>query len=199
MTLPERFGSLLVHNYLKEYSNPYYLYVSLLHNGYVSPTAKCLMMFHLRKLPLCLLLVAIASSVLCQVTYATAMNVTVPGGEEVTRPLTLLVEDRVAIKFTVVGGQSGNTLDFRLTYPNGTAKAAFDNVGNVNYGFICDWEGEYVMHFSNAGSSEDKLVSMDYEVQHYIFGMPQMLFLTMIIVVICVAAVAVFILMGKPH
>lgn len=53
--------------------------------------------------------------------------------------------------------------------------------------------------FPTFGSSEDKLVSLDYEVQHYIFGMPQMLFLTIIIVLVCVAAVAVFILMGKPR
>jgi len=127
------------------------------------------------------------------------MNITVHGGEEVTKPLTLAFEDRVAIKFTVVGGPSSNTLDFRLTYPNGTVKVAFDNVGDISYGFVCDEEGEYAMHFSNVGSSEDKLVSLDYEVQHYIFGMPQMLFLTIIIVVVCVAAVAVFILMGKPR
>lgn len=55
------------------------------------------------------------------------------------------------------------------------------------------------MHFSNSASSEDRLVSLDYEVQHYILGMPQMLFLTAVIVVVCVAAVAVFILMGKPR
>lgn len=156
-------------------------------------------MFHLRKLPLFLLLVAVASPVLCQAACATTVSITVHGGEEVTRPLTLAVEDRVVIKFTVVGGQSGNTLDFRLTYPNGTIKVAFDNVSNINYGFICTEEGEYAMHFSNVASSEDKLVSLDYEVQHYIFGMPQMLFLTIIIVLVCVAAVAVFILMGKPH
>jgi hypothetical protein len=156
-------------------------------------------MFHLKKLPLCLFLVAIASPVICRAVYATTLNITVHGGEEVTRPLTLAIEDRVAIKFTVVGGQSGNTLDFQLTCPNGTVKVVFDNVGNVNYGFVCDEEGEYAMHFSNIGSSEDKLVSLDYEVQHYIFGMPQMLFLTIIIVLVCVAAVAVFILMGKPR
>lgn len=78
-------------------------------------------------------------------------------------------------------------------------KAAFDNVGNINYGFVCDEEGKYLMHFSNVGSSEDKLVSLDYEIQHHVFGMPQMLFLTIIIVVVCVAAVAVFILMGNQH
>ncbi len=47
--------------------------------------------------------------------------------------------------------------------------------------------------------SENKLVTSDYEIQHYIFGIPQMLFLTTIIVLVSVTAVATFILMGKPH
>ncbi len=47
--------------------------------------------------------------------------------------------------------------------------------------------------------SEDKLVTFDYEIQHYIFGIPQMMFLTIIIVLISVAAAATLILMGKPH
>jgi hypothetical protein len=40
---------------------------------------------------------------------------------------------------------------------------------------------------------------MDYEAQHYLFGIPQMLFQVVIIVVVCMAAVAVFVLMRKPH
>jgi hypothetical protein len=75
----------------------------------------------------------------------------------------------------------------------------FDKVGYFHYPFVCDAEGEYVLHFSNAGSSEDRLVTLDYEVDHYIFGIPQMFFLTIIIAIVCVAAVAVFIFMGKPH
>lgn len=55
------------------------------------------------------------------------------------------------------------------------------------------------MHFSNTDSLEDKLVTLDYEIEHYIFGMPQMLFLAIIIVLVCIAAVAAFILMGKQH
>jgi len=75
----------------------------------------------------------------------------------------------------------------------------FDKVGYFHYPFVFDAEGEYVLHLSNIDSTEDKLVALDSEVQHYIFGIPQMLFLTIIIVVVCVAAVAVFILMGKPR
>lgn len=143
-----------------------------------------------------LLLVMILFAVI-QPAEATAMNFTVHSGEEVTKSLNLAIDDHVLIRFTVVG-QSEHTLHFFMTYPNGTVQD-FGKTGNVHYPFICDLEGEYVLHFSNVDSSEDKLVTGDYEVEHYIFGMPQMLFLTIIIVLVCVAAVAAFIFMGKPH
>ncbi len=130
---------------------------------------------------------------------ATVASFTVQAGKEITRLLSLAVEDHVAIKFAVVGGQGGSTLDFWITCPNGTNKAINLDVGNLDYRFVCDKEGEYVMHFSNDGSFEDMFVSLDYEIQHYILGMPQMLFLTMAVVLVCVAAVAVFILMGKRY
>jgi hypothetical protein len=121
----------------------------------------------------------------------------VHAGEEETRTINLAVEDRVLIKFTIVGS-SDNTLYFSITFTNGTVKE-FGKVSYFHYPFVCDTEGECALHFSNADSAEDKLVTLDYEVEHYIFGVPQMLFLTIIIVVVCVAAVATFILMGKPR
>ena len=144
-----------------------------------------------------IILTAFSSSI--RFGQATVASFTVRAGKETTRSLSLAIEDRVAIKFAVVGGQGGSTLDFWITCPNGTDKAIYIDVGNLDYRFMCDAEGNYTMHFSNDGSFEDMFVSLDYEVQHYIFGMPQMLFLTMIVVVVCVAAVAVFILMGKPR
>src|SRR4030042_5355098 len=144
-----------------------------------------------------IILTAFSSSI--RFGQATVASFTVRAGEETTRPLSLAIEDRVAIKFAVVGGQSGSTLDFWITCPNGTDKAINFDVGNLDYRFVCDAEGEEIMHFSNIGSFEDMFVSLEYEVQHYILGMPQMLFLTMVVVVVCVAAVAVFILMGKRY
>jgi hypothetical protein len=75
----------------------------------------------------------------------------------------------------------------------------FGTIGALDYRFVCDKEGKYDLHFSNAGSSEDKRVVLDYEIQHYIFGIPQMLFLALVVVLVSVGAVAVFILMGKPR
>jgi hypothetical protein len=148
---------------------------------------------------ICPLFIVLVLSILVQLATATVTNFTVYGGEEAAKPLGLFVDDRVVIKFTVVGGESGSLLDFWIAYPNGTIKASFENVGSLSYSFVCSEEGEYHLHFSNLNSSEDKLVSMDYEVQHYLFGIPQMLFQVVIIVVVCMAAVAVFVLMRKPH
>jgi hypothetical protein len=143
------------------------------------------------------LFLAITVSILVQVAEATAMNFTVHGGDEVTKSLSLAVEDHVLIRFTVVG-VSENSIVFYITYPNGTEKN-FGDVGDFSYSFVCDANGEYVLHFSNVGSSEDRSITLDYEIDHYILGIPQTLFLAVIIAIVCVAAVAVFIFMGKPH
>jgi hypothetical protein len=134
-------------------------------------------------------------SILFQVAEATAMDFTVPGGEEVTKSLNLAIDDHVLITFTVVGESS---IHFYMTYPNGSERD-FGDVGDLNYSFICNAGGEYVLHFSNVGSSEDELVTLDYEIDQYIFGIPQTLFLVVIIVILCVIAAAVFIIMGNPH
>lgn len=137
-------------------------------------------------------------SILVQLAEATTMSFTVQKGEEKTLSLSLQVEDHVSVKFTVVG-QTGSILDFCITDPHGNVKVEYSNEGKVDYFFVCDEAGEYLLHFSNNDTSEGKLVTLNYEVQHFIFGIPQMLFLTLIIVLVCMGAVATFILMGKPH
>jgi len=151
-------------------------------------------MIRLKKEPIRFLFIVIVFAILVQLADATAISFEVQRGEEITRSINLVVEDHVLVKFTVVG-----TLDFYITDPNGDVQIEYSRVGTVSYSFVCDEAGEYVLHFSNTDSSEDKHVVLDYEIQHYIFGIPQMLFLTIIIVLVSVAAVATFILMGKPR
>lgn len=148
-----------------------------------------------KRLTFSLLAVTIAL-LLIPTVNATAESFTVHAGQEQTRLLNLATDDHVQIRFTVTG-QATNVLESYITDPNGNTMRDFGTIGNVNYEFVCSLEGEYTLHFSNLDSAEDKLVSLDCEVQHYIFGMPQMLFLTLIVVGICVAMVAVFILMSK--
>jgi hypothetical protein len=148
------------------------------------------------KTPMRFLFIVIVFSILIPPAKATTMNFTVPKGEEITKSITLAVEDHVSIKFTVVG-QTRSTLDFCITDPHGNVKAEYNKTGHVDYCFVCDEAGEYGLHFTNTDRSEDKLVTLNCEIQHYIFGIPQMLFLTIIIVLVCVGAVATFVLMGK--
>lgn len=127
---------------------------------------------------------------------AVAQSFTVRAGQEETKTLSLVVEDHVQIRFTVIG-KTVSTIDFYVTDPLGNVMVSWGTTGNVNYDFICSLEGMYTLHFSNLASAEDRLVTLDYEVTSYIFGMPQTLFLVLIACVLCVGAVAVFILMSK--
>lgn len=155
-------------------------------------------MIQLEKKLIRFLFIVIAFSILVQTAKATTINFTVPESEELTKTISLVIEDHVSVKFTVVG-QTASTLGFYITDPHGDVKVEYNDVGNVDYRFVCDEAGEYVLHFHNTDISEGKLVTLNYEIQHYIFGIPQMLFLTIIIVLVCIGAVATFMLMGKPR
>lgn len=163
----------------------------------VSPTEEWLMADS-RKALVRFLLITMILGILVQYASATAMQFTVRGGEEDHAvKVNLATEDHVLIRFTVVG-HTENTIDFKLTDPHENTTAEFINKGDVSYTFVCAEGGDYTMHFSSF-SLEDKLITLEYEIEHYFFGLPQMLFMVLVVVVICVAAVAVFILMGKPR
>lgn len=155
-------------------------------------------MIRIRKYALHVLLAATLIVLLISSVKATAMSFTVPAGQVETQTVNLDVEDHVTITFTVTG-QDTSGLDFYILDPQGNVQEMFNGTSNVNYQFVCSQAGAYELCFSNTGSAWDKYVSLDYEVQHYILGMPQMLFLTLIVVGICLAMVAVFVLMGKPR
>ena len=71
---------------------------------------------------ICPLFIVLVLSILVQLATATVTNFTVYGGEEAAKPLGLFVDDRVVIKFTVVGGESGSLLDFWIAYPTEPSK-----------------------------------------------------------------------------
>jgi len=153
-------------------------------------------MFRIRMALTFLFLTITLLGTICQVRAATK-SFTVQSGEEITEILDLTVEDHVTIIFTV-GGLTEGTIDFYMTFPNGTMRE-FGRRASLDYRFICDLKGEYVLCFSNKYSLQDVLVTLNYEIQHYIFGIPQTLFFTLVIAAVCVAAVATFVLIGRHH
>jgi hypothetical protein len=141
------------------------------------------------------LFILAALMILVGLAEATTTSLTVEQGNEVKCPINLAVEDRVLIRFTVIG-ETTSIVHFSLIFPNSSVKD-FGEVSEFSYSFVCDAEGQYTLRFANNDLTEDKLVTLDYEVDHYIFGMPQMLFLTIIIVLACIGGVAAFVLMSK--
>jgi len=157
------------------------------------------MTYH-RRLPRCILVILALSVVFIGLGHATTTQFTLKAGGEVTHPINLIVEDRVLIQFKVIGAiaDTSHTLLFSISFPNGTEKE-FGESGDFSYSFVCDAEGEYTLNFTNNDQTENKLVTLNYEIDHYIFGMPQMLFMVILIVVVSMVGVAVFIgLSRKP-
>jgi hypothetical protein len=129
---------------------------------------------------------------------AATLSLTVKQGEKMIQPISLVVEDRVLIQFKVIGATS-SFLQFSMTFPNGTVHN-FGEVGTFSTSFVCDLEGEYTLNFTNTDQTENKLVTLNYNIDHYIFGIPQTLFLVILIGVVSVLGVAVFIgLSPKPY
>jgi hypothetical protein len=96
-------------------------------------------------------------------------------------------------------GASGGRIQFSITFPNATVRN-FGEVGDFSTSFVCDVDGDCLLNFTNTDQAEGKLVTLNYEVTHYMFGMPQTLFLVLLIGVVSVAGVAVFIgLSRKPY
>ena len=155
-------------------------------------------MANLKQVSVCVLVVLALLGVFMRLGEATITSFVIKSGEEVTHPINLIVEDRVLIQFKVVGGNV-NVMQFSMSFPNASVRD-FGQSGDFSHSFICDMEGEYVLHFVNTDQKDELRVTLDYEVDHYIFGIPQMLFMVILIAVVSLVGVAVFIgLSRKPY
>ena len=158
-------------------------------------------MLKLRRVPSFILVILVLLAVFTRVGQAMVTTLTVKGGEEVTYAVNLVAEDRVLIQFSAVAessvGEASNTVHSWVVSPDNVTLRDFGEVGQASFSFVCEVEGEYTMHFVNNDLTSDKRVTLNYEIDHYIFGMPQMLFMALIIVLACVGGVAAFVMLGR--
>ena len=128
--------------------------------------------------------------------WATTLSIPVSAGEQVDQMMELKVDDHVRIQFNVLGADN-SYISFSLVYPNST-ELNFGEAVSFSYNFICETKGEYKILFINNDLAENKLVTLNYEIESYMFGMPQTQFLIIFIAVICVVMVAFYSLLS-PH
>ena len=134
-------------------------------------------------------------TILASVAQAKTESISVEAEKEITRTVDLAAGDRGSITFTVVG-PAPSTLHFYMVLPNGTT-SDYGEVSHFTVDFFTDDKGECQLHFDNSNSSAAQLVTLNYDVEHYVFGISQMLFLLLAIAVLLLFVAAGYIIMGK--
>jgi hypothetical protein len=132
---------------------------------------------------------------LVSAAQATTESITVETGKEVSRTVDLAAGDRTTITF-IVTGPSPSTLHFYVVLPNGTT-VNYGEANQLTTDFFTDVKGECQLHFENNNTSDSQLVTLNYDVEHFIFGIPQLVFLLVAIAALLLVVVAGYIIMGK--
>ncbi len=148
-------------------------------------------MANLRKMCCIFPVILVLITLLVGLGEATTGSLTVKQGDELIHSIDLIAEDRVFIQLKVIGVTSSR-IQFSITFPNGTVQN-LGEIGDFSTNFVCDVEGQCILNFTNTDQVEHKLVTLNYNVTHYIFEMPQMLFLVILIAIISLIGIAIFV------
>jgi hypothetical protein len=129
------------------------------------------------------------------VVQAATESLNVQAGDDLIRKIALSAEDHIRITFTVLS-QSSSSFRFWIVFPNGTSRY-YEESTSYNINFASDVQGECELHFDNTNSTSTQLITLNYEIEHYYFGIPEIPFLIIVIGVLLLCIVAGYIIMGK--
>jgi hypothetical protein len=127
---------------------------------------------------------------------ATAGTVSVSAGKTVFEEVNLNVDDEVSGRISVIGGESGG-INFTVVGPSGQIVVPSQIVIVSDFRFSASEKGTYRFIFDNSLSSIDKTVSFNYDAKHYWFGLPQEVFLMIIVVLVGALALAIYAMASK--
>ncbi len=118
--------------------------------------------------------------------------------EEYTIALSLQLTDGVSGSFSTVS-DDGTGVNFYVTDPYNNTILHYDDVLQRSFSFTAEVEGDFQLHFDNSLSAAyRKTVSLNYDVTHYVMGLPQEQFLMIVIVAVAVIGLMLYaVLMPK--
>ncbi len=140
----------------------------------------------------CFLLILCLSVVFVGTVNATTESLNIEAGKDYVCKIGLVSEDKIHLTFVTIG----QTSCFSIVFPNSTVL----NLGETDQystSFTSDTTGTCELHFCNTNSSESSLVSLNYDVEHYILGIPEMIFLLLAIAVLLMFILTGYVVMGK--
>ncbi|MCW4053103.1 MAG: emp24/gp25L/p24 family protein [Candidatus Bathyarchaeota archaeon] len=132
---------------------------------------------------------------ICGLSNAYSETIELAIGESATRTLDLQDGDVVSGRIALVG----STINFSVVNPDDIIMQENTVTGSTDFRFTAMTTGEYSFSFQNNISEAVTFVTFNYNVQHYIFGVPQEFILLFAIVVLALFAVVVFVALSpKP-
>jgi len=144
----------------------------------------------------CLLLVFILLITMIVATVQAATeSLNIQAGEDSVLKISMSTEDHIQITFSVLS-PSSSVFRFWIVFPNGTSRDYGEST-SYNINFASEVQGECELHFDNTNSTSTQLVTLNYEIEHYYFGIPEISFLIIVIGVLLLCVVAGYIIMGK--
>jgi hypothetical protein len=142
----------------------------------------------------CLLLILCLFVGAIGIVHAATEGFNVEAGQDFVCKIDVSAGDRVQLSFFTTGQESSD-LCFSLVLPNSTV-INVDDVGQYSTSFTSNVGGTCELNFDN-NSSAPVFVALNYEVDHYILGMPEMIFVLAAIVVLLMVIVAGYFIMSK--
>ena len=140
---------------------------------------------------LCLLLFVLS----CGFANAYSATIELPGRESKTIDVNLNEGDEISGRITLVG----NAINFSISDPDSRIILSYTLNEPIDFQFTAAKTGKYYLFLQNLFSDDIKFVTLNYNVQHYIFGFPQEYILLFAIVGFALIGVVVFIALSpKP-
>ncbi len=135
------------------------------------------------------LFVILLSGLICDLGTAYSETIELQMGKNATRMLDLNDGDVVSGRITLVG--SGINFSITDAYDNIIQEETI--IGLADFQLTATEGGEYSLHFENFFSKDTTFVTLNYNIQHYIFGFSQEIILLFAIVGLVLIAVIVFV------
>jgi hypothetical protein len=142
-----------------------------------------------------LLIILTLTLTLAGSAQAITESLNIQAGKESIRTINLASEDKIRITFTLLS-RTPRDFHFWMVFPNST-KRDYGETTQTTISFSSEVKGTCELHFDNSNSSKNQLVTLNYEIEHFIFGIPQIPFLLIVVTFFLLCIIAGYIIMGK--
>lgn len=135
------------------------------------------------------------STLACGLVKAYSETIELKGNDSASKNVNLNEGDEVSGRITIVG----SAINFSISDPDGTIIKSYTVSHPTDFRFSAVKTGTHRFYLENLFSEERKVVTLNYNVQHYMFGFPQEFILLFAIVGIALVGIVVFVALSpKP-